>query len=146
MLRDLSMVETGPVTICSAVMAHYSRLFATVLDVPQADHDRELTFWQAATGRPMSQDDEHSEYHGGQWPGQNVWLMLQRLGDGPARVHLDIMADDVAAEVARLEKLGAERVSEIDYWQVMRDPAGLLFCVVPAKPGTLTDENAQRWD
>ena len=29
---------------------------------------------------------------------------------------------------------------------LMRDPAGLPFCVVPDPPGTLTDANAQRWD
>jgi len=28
----------------------------------------------------------------------------------------------------------------------MRDPAGLVFCVVPDPPGTLTEDNAQRWD
>jgi hypothetical protein len=29
---------------------------------------------------------------------------------------------------------------------VMRDPAGLTFCIVPDPPGTLNDDNAQRWD
>jgi hypothetical protein len=28
----------------------------------------------------------------------------------------------------------------------MRDPAGLLFCVIPSPPGSLGDSNAQRWD
>jgi hypothetical protein len=28
----------------------------------------------------------------------------------------------------------------------MRDPAGLLFCVLPMSPGSLNDENAQRWE
>jgi len=27
----------------------------------------------------------------------------------------------------------------------MRDPAGLLFCVIPERPGTLNDTNAQRY-
>ena len=31
------------------------------------------------------------------------------------------------------------------YWQLL-DPAGLVFCVVPDPPGTLTEDNAQRWD
>ena len=26
------------------------------------------------------------------------------------------------------------------------DPAGLLFCVLPMSPGSLNDENAQRWE
>jgi hypothetical protein len=71
---------------------------------------------------------------------------VQRLGDGQARVHLDIRTEDVDAEVARLEQLGATRVWRMDYWWVLQDPAGLPFCVVPASPGSLTDDNAQRWD
>jgi hypothetical protein len=29
-------------------MAHYSRLSKVVIDVPPADHDRELAFWNPA--------------------------------------------------------------------------------------------------
>src|ERR1022692_1255991 len=36
-------------------MAHYSRLFKIVIDVPPADHDRELAFWSAAAGQPLAQ-------------------------------------------------------------------------------------------
>ena len=78
--------------------------------------------------------------------GQEFWLLIQRLGDGQARVHIDIHTDDLAAEVLRLERLGAERVQRAHSWQVMRDPAGLLFCVIPESPGTFSDSNAQRWD
>jgi len=28
----------------------------------------------------------------------------------------------------------------------MRDPGGLPFCVIPERPGSLNDGNAQRWD
>ncbi len=128
-------------------MTHYSRLSAIVLDVPEADHDRELAFWQAASGRVLEPEEGLPEYHGAHWPGHDrLILLLQRLGDGPARVHLDIWTDDVAAEVARLEQLGATRVQQSRYWWVLRDPADLVFCVVLAKPGVLTDANAQRWD
>jgi len=71
---------------------------------------------------------------------------IQRLGDGPARVHLDIHTDDLDAEVARLEALGAKRVQFVHSWWILRDPAGLVFCVVPDPPGSLNDSNAQRWD
>ena len=36
-------------------MVHYSRLSKIVIDVPAADHDRELAFWSAATGQPLAQ-------------------------------------------------------------------------------------------
>jgi hypothetical protein len=70
-------------------VAHTSRLSKILIDVPPADHDRELAFWNAATGQPLTQ--AHS-------------------------------------------------------WQLMRDPAGLVFCVISARPGELSDGNARRWD
>lgn len=127
-------------------MAHYSRLSKVVIDVPAADHDAELAFWNAAVGQPLTRFDRHPEYHGAGLPGQDFSLLIQQLGQGSARVHVDIHTDDLPAEIARLEKLGAERVQRAHSWQVMRDPAGLLFCVLPEPPGALDDSNAQRWD
>jgi len=67
--------------------------------------------------------------------GQEFALLIQRLGEGQSRVHLDIHTDDLAAEVDRLERLGARRVQQVDSWWVLRDPAGLLFCVIPEPAG-----------
>jgi hypothetical protein len=127
-------------------VAHYSRLLKIVIDVPPADHDRELAFWSAVTGQPLAQFDRHPEYHGAALHHQDFWLLIQRLGHGPGRVHLDIHTDNLPAETARLEKLGAEPVQQVNSWQVMRDPAGMLFCVIPEPAGALNDDNAQRWD
>lgn len=127
-------------------MAHYSRLSKVVIDVPAAEHDRELAFWQAAVGQPLTQFDRHPEYHGAGLDGQEFWLLIQRLDDGQGRVHMDIHTDDLAAEVARLEGLGAERVRQVHSWWVLRDPAGMLFCVIPEPPGSLNASNARLWD
>jgi Glyoxalase-like domain len=127
-------------------VTHYSRIYKIIIDVPSADHDRELAFWQAASGLPLEQVARYPEYHGSELPGQDFALLVQRLGEGPARVHVDIHTDDLEAEVARLERLGARRVERVHHWWVMRDPAGLLFCVLPDPPGTLTDANARRWE
>ena len=51
-------------------------------------------------------------------------LLMQRLESAAPRAHLDIHTDDPAAEVARVERLGAERVQKVKTWWVMRDPAG----------------------
>jgi hypothetical protein len=126
-------------------VAHFSRLFKVVIDVPARDHDRELLFWQGAVGQSLQRFD-YPEYHGAALHGQDFWLLMQRLGEGAARVHLDIHTDDLAAEVGRLEHLGAERVQRVHSWWVMRDPAGLLFCVIPNPVGTLNERNAHRWD
>ncbi|MFC4012846.1 VOC family protein [Nonomuraea purpurea] len=55
--------------------------------------------------------------------------------------------DDLEAETARLEALGARCLRLVnDHWCVMEDPAGLPFCVIPQPQGSLNDHNAQRWD
>ncbi|MFJ8039174.1 VOC family protein [Kitasatospora sp. NPDC096147] len=49
------------------------------------------------------------------------------------RVHLDLKADDLTAEVRRLVDLGATVVGEQQapglVWTVLQDPAGNEFCV-----------------
>ena len=82
-------------------MSHYSRLSKIVIDVPPAGHGRELAFWSAAAGQPLTQSDRYPEYHGAALGDQEPGLLIQRLADGPARVHIDIHTDDLAAEVAR---------------------------------------------
>ncbi|MDQ1137773.1 hypothetical protein QE410_002572 [Microbacterium sp. SORGH_AS 1204] len=53
----------------------------------------------------------------------------------PPRIHLDLYADDRAAEVARLMELGAREVewsgrpADADY-VILKDPEGNRFCVV----------------
>jgi hypothetical protein len=127
-------------------MTHYSRLSKIVIDVPPAEHDRELAFWSAAAGQQLTQGCRYPEYHGAALHGQDFGLLIQRLGHGPGGVHLDIHTDDLAVEIARLEGLGAERVQRVHSWWILRDPAGLPFCVVPEPAGSLSDSNAQRWD
>lgn len=129
-----------------AAVAHHSRLYKVVIDVPAGEHDRELAFWQEAIGQPMDQISRFPEYHAVELHGRQFALLVQRLGDGPPRVHLDIHTDDLEAELARLERLGARRVQRVHHWWVMRDPAGMLFCVLPDEPGTLTDDNSVRWE
>ncbi len=68
---------------------------------------------------------------------------LQRV-DHESRVHLDIESDDIPAEVARLEKLGAAVVRRLERWVVMQAPTGQRFCVVRVqRPGF--PKNARRW-
>ncbi|MFI7701121.1 VOC family protein [Nonomuraea sp. NPDC049480] len=127
-------------------MAHYSRLCTIVIDVPEGDHDKELDFWEGAIGRRLTRNERFPEYHGVPLVDQAISLMVQRIEEGPGRVHLDFHTDDLEAEVARLERLGARRVQQAHRWWIMEDPAGLPFCVIPDPPGTLNDGNAQRWE
>src|SRR5262249_8467659 len=106
-------------------MTHFSRLYKVVIDIPDSDYGRELSFWEGALGQQLS-ELPFPDYHGAELHGQEFCLLTQRLGEGTARVHLDIHTSDLEAEVARLEALGAARVQRVHSWQVMRDPAGLL--------------------
>ena len=64
-------------------------------------------------------------------------LELQRTGAGtPARVHLDLETDDVAAEVARVVGLGATVLEEHEGYTILTDPGGMVFCVVPVQTAT----------
>jgi hypothetical protein len=127
-------------------VSHFSRLYAIVIDVPQPDHERTVEFWSGAVGAPLPVVGKYPEFNGARLPNHDMLLLTQQLGDGPPRIHLDIHTDDLEAEVARLERLGATRVERVGEWQIMRDPAGQLFCVVPDRPGTLSEANAQRWE
>ena len=71
-------------------------------------------------------------------------LEIQRTGAGtPPRWHVDIETDDIAAEVDRLEALGATPapVRHGTFWQLL-DPAGLVFCVVGVQTGEEFDRYA----
>ena len=94
-------------------------------------------FWSAALGgRPeVDADGDVVLEVGG--PGEALVLLF--LADDGAksvknRLHLDLEPDDQAAEVARLEALGAARVdvgqSGTESWVVMADPEGNEFCVL----------------
>jgi hypothetical protein len=104
----------------------------------------ETAFWEAALGTTADREDpEYAELRG-LFGGMQV--MVQQTGEGtPARVHLDIETDDVEAEVRRLESLGATRVEAVKTWWVMRDPAGLLFCVVRVQSPAEFESHATAW-
>jgi glyoxalase superfamily protein len=124
-------------------MAHFSRLSRIVVDAPPDAHDAEIAFWSGALASPFNQVTRFPDFHWARLPGDGNAMLLQRLGDGSPRLHLDIHATDRAAEVTRLEQLGATVVDSSQEWTIMRDPAGLLFCVVP--DASLDSTNANAW-
>lgn len=124
-------------------MPHRSLVTAIVIDAPGDRHADEVAFWSGATGKDLVRLS-HPEYHGARLTSTLV-MLVQELGDGAPRVHIDIHTDDVDAEVARVVALGATQVERLADWAVMRDPAGLPFCVVKAPPGELDDGPAITW-
>ncbi len=109
---------------------HRSRLCAALVDVPADVYEKSVAFWGGAVGAgEPTYDESNPDYADLGNPIPRMQFMVQRVG-APARVHLDIETDNIEAEVKRLTALGATEVQRVKSWVVMRDPAGLLFCVV----------------
>jgi hypothetical protein len=110
---------------------HKSRLGSLIVDCRTDDLTAYARFWSEALGYTIvppkpDWDGKHINLAG---PSGEVTVMLQRV-DHESRVHLDIETDDFAAEIARLEKLGAKRVKDFPKWTVLEAPSGHRFCVV----------------
>lgn len=122
-------------------MTHRSRLAGLIIDCQTDDLPGAAAFWAAVLG------DEG----GGRRQDNYIALENQaglqvevQLVDHPSRVHLDIESDDIEAEVARLERLGATRVANIKTWVVMQAPTGHRFCVIRAQTADF-DAKAKTW-
>jgi predicted enzyme related to lactoylglutathione lyase len=126
---------------------HRSRIGLVLIDHPEDDWERALSFWAGVQGvTPTGESDGMPEYRSLGTIG-SVALESQRTGAGtPPRVHLDIETDDVAAEVARVVALGATVVDQRSGYTILQDPGGLAFCVVPVQTGADFEREALTWD
>jgi hypothetical protein len=110
---------------------HRSRLNGLLIDCNTEDIAAAARFWAEALGRPI--DPNHPGTRGNyvmlETPPDEVSIQIQRVTH-ESRVHLDIETDDIPAEVARLEELGATVDKRLERWVVMRAPTGQRFCVV----------------
>jgi hypothetical protein len=110
---------------------HRILLRTVVVDVPSDVHDRARDFWTTALSAQARRGTNYPEYHVLEHPAALGPVLVQDVGTAGARIHLDIETDDIPAEVERLIAAGAAEVERHNDWVVLRDPAGLLFCVVP---------------
>ena len=108
------------------------------------DLRRQTEFWTAALDyvpRDELTDDPDQDFmllHPREGGGPNVSLdRVRSTLQVPPRIHLDLYADDQAAEVERLIGLGAtevhwdKRPPDADYI-ILADPEGNRFCVIDA--------------
>jgi hypothetical protein len=130
------------------------RVQAAIVDCH--DPGRLAEFWAAALGwRITARDDPEWVVEppaGSREDGVVPDLLFLHVPDptpGKNRLHLDLRPDrDQAAEVARLEALGATRAdigqgADVS-WQVMHDPEGNEFCVLaPYSPEVRAQWQAQ---
>jgi predicted enzyme related to lactoylglutathione lyase len=107
---------------------HRSRLAGFIIDCKTDDVDAAAQFWSAALGMPVRGESGSAYRQLDHAPG-GLHVEVQRVSH-PSRVHLDIETDNIEAEVARLERLGARRIDKVRTWIVMEAPTGQRFCVV----------------
>jgi hypothetical protein len=109
--------------------------------IDSTDPSRVATFWQEALGwrRTYDSPDEIAlePPAGSPEDGVSPDILVLRVPEEKSvknRLHIDLRPDDQAAEVARLETLGARRVSvgqgDDATWVVLEDPGGNEFCVL----------------
>ena len=122
---------------------HRSRLAGFIIDCQGDDPQRAATFWSAALGLD-SLGADGDNYVRLDAAARDLVVEVQSVPH-PSRVHLDIEADDVEAEVKRLEQLGARRVEQIRTWWVMEAPTGQRFCVVRARSDLSTRPGGRVW-
>ena len=104
------------------------------------DLEREKAFWTAALDYVPREgdDDSFALLRPRSGVGPNVSLDRWHADvQVPPKIHLDLYAEDQAAEVARLLGLGASEVNwkgrpaDADY-VILADPEGNRFCVIDA--------------
>jgi len=110
---------------------HKSQLAGFIIDCQTDDLESAAAFWGAALGLDQARSDDPAEanYVYLKTRPEDVHVEVQKV-DHPSRLHLDIEADDIEAEVRRLESLGARRLGPVKGWVVMEAPTGQRFCVV----------------
>jgi hypothetical protein len=124
---------------------HRSRINGLLIDCKTDDIDAAARFWAEALGRPVDPDHPGSRgnYRMLATPPDELSVQIQRV-EHESRVHIDIETDDIPAEVARLEKLGATIDKRMERWVVMRAPTGQRFCVVRVQRAGFAG-NATAW-
>lgn len=125
---------------------HKSRLAGFIIDCNTEDLDAAAEFWGAALGAPANRkaDPGKSPYVELKVADGEPYAEVQKVGH-TSRVHLDIEADDIECEVARLERHGAKRISDMRDFVVMEAPTGQRFCIVPVVRAGF-DECATTWE
>jgi hypothetical protein len=101
------------------------RLNGIVIDAN--DLDLLAQFWSGLLGLQITRREDN-------WISLGRDLALQSVPEPKTvknRIHLDLVADDFAAAVARAAHLGATPVGGMqeNLWQVWRDPEGNEFCI-----------------
>jgi predicted enzyme related to lactoylglutathione lyase len=141
-LNNAAKIVELPNLIRSIPM-HHSRLAGFIIDCLGSDLSGYADFWSGALGLKVLGEDG-SKYIRLDGAKHGLTIEVQTV-EHESRVHLDLETDDIDAEVARLEKLGAVQVNPAPRWTVMQAPSGQRFCVVKARENIEQLPGTTRW-
>ena len=122
---------------------HHSRLAGFIIDCKDTAPDAAAEFWSAALGMPSAGDDGDG-YAKLDASAHDLNIEVQRVKH-ESRIHLDLHTDDEAAEVARLERLGAKKLHKAPRWTIMEAPTGHRFCVISTTRALAGLPGTNRW-
>ncbi|WP_217246651.1 VOC family protein [Streptomyces sp. AC602_WCS936] len=111
---------------------HRSRVYAVLIDAPEAEAAQAAKFWAAALGVKVGSFPPQPQFTTLHQALPGLVTTVQAVDDAP-RIHLDIETDDPDAETERLTSLGAEQVSQWEECRILRVPGGHLVCVLPVE-------------
>jgi Glyoxalase-like domain len=120
------------------------------LDFAPGDFDRGAAFWAEVTGYTMSERrGRDGEFATLVPPEGDDYLRVQKLDEGPPRVHLDLHVDQPAVAAEAAAELGAELVVRHESgYVVLRSPGGFVFSFVHhdarRRPGPTTWPDGNR--
>jgi hypothetical protein len=116
-----------------------SGVYQVCLDLPAEGYAAEAKFWAETLGAHPEVLVARPEFS---WLRMDRQLaldvLLQRLDTplGVVSAHLDLGTSDRGAEVERHLGHGAELLATEEFWSVLRDPTGMVYCITDRDPAT----------
>jgi predicted enzyme related to lactoylglutathione lyase len=123
------------------IMPPMSTLRMSEVTYDARDAGKLARFWAEALGWDVGPGASEyvADVSGPRRPPESLPMLFVQVPEekaGKNRVHLDLVADDIAVEVARLVSIGATVVHEKSEWGhswvTLQDPEGNEFCVASA--------------
>lgn len=102
------------------------------IDMPADVFEAGTQFWEQVSGTNRSAPRGATGQFATLLPSSGeAFLRVQRIDDGPARLHIDVHVDDVDAATRRAVQLGGSVVADHGLGYVTCDsPGGFCFCLV----------------
>jgi hypothetical protein len=120
-----------------------SRFGGIIIDCETDDLNKAGGFWSQALGlkRLPAVLPDDKNYVTLKTASNEPHIEVQRVSH-LSRVYLDIETDNIEVEVARLEKLGANKIVNIRDRAVLEAPTGRRFCIAPVDSKILMTKRA----